>query len=177
MKRIKEYDAVFIGNKVVVSRPALSSTLFNRGSFGAFVNGKLELSLEEAVYLHQKKELKIYNEKGKLFKLSELVELAKKKQKRFWVRYLVFSDLRNMGYLPKTAFKYGGDFRVYNKGAVPGKEHAEWILYCSDEHDSVSLLNFSAMNRVAHSVRKRLLMGVVDDEGSVTYYEVNWVRM
>ena len=34
--------------------------------------------VEESAGLHQKKELKIYNEKGKLFKLSELVELAKK---------------------------------------------------------------------------------------------------
>ena len=173
----KEYIAVFAGNKVVVNDQAISSTLSNKGSFGSFVNGKLELSLEEAVYLNQKKELKIYNSDGKQIRFPELVELARRKQKRFWLRYLVFTDLRNLGYIPKTAFKYGGDFRVYNKGTTPGKEHAEWILYCSDEHESVSMLNFSAMNRVAHSVRKKLLIGVVDDEGSVTYYEINWVRM
>ena len=177
MKKPKKQQTLFVGSKVIVSDQAMASTLFNKGNFGAFVNGKLELSIEEAVYLNEKKELKIYDKAGKELKFDTLVTLAKRKQKRFWVRYLVFSDLKNMGYLPKTAFKYGGDFRVYNKGSIPGKEHAEWILYCSDEHESLPLLNFSAMNRVAHSVRKRLLMGVVDDEGSVTYYEVNWVRM
>ncbi|MEM0142748.1 MAG: tRNA-intron lyase [Candidatus Parvarchaeum sp.] len=176
MEKIKR-EAVFAGSKVIVEDPALASTLFNKGNFGVFINGKLELSIEEAVYLNEKKELKIYQDKGKELRFREIINLAKRKQKRFWTRYLVFSDLRNQGYLPKTAFKYGGDFRVYNKGSTPGKEHAEWILYCSDEHESLTLLNFSAMNRVAHSVRKRLLMGVVDDEGSVTYYEVNWVRM
>jgi tRNA-intron endonuclease len=177
MKKTKEKETIFVGSKVIINDQALASTFSNKGNFGAFVNGKLELSIEEAVYLNERKELKIYDKKGKELKFHELLEMAKKKQKRFWIRYLVFTDLRNMGYLPKTAFKYGGDFRVYNKGSIPGKEHAEWILYCSDEHESLTMLNFSAMNRVAHSVRKRLLMGVVDDEGSVTYYEVNWVRM
>lgn len=177
MKQVKRQLTLFVGNKVVVTDQALASTLFNKGNFGAFINGKLELSIEEAIYLNEKKALKIYNKEGKELKFRELIEIARRKQKRFWTRYLVFSDLRSMGYLPKTAFKYGGDFRVYNKGAIPGKEHAEWLLYCSDEHESLPLLNFSAMNRVAHSVRKRLLIGIVDDEGSITYYEVNWVRM
>jgi tRNA-intron endonuclease len=177
MKKVKKPQTLFVGSKVIVSDQALASTLFNKGNFGTFVDGNLVLSIEEAVYLNQKKELKIYDTDGKELKFNELINLAKKRQKRFWIRYLVFSDLKNNGYLPKTAFKYGGDFRVYNKGSIPGKEHAEWILYCSDEHESLPLLNFSAMNRVAHSVRKKLLMGVVDDEESVTYYEVNWVRM
>ena len=177
MKKTIENKTVLTGDKVIVNDPALSSTLSNKGSFGSFVDGRLELSIEEAAYLVQKKELKIYDRNGNLFKPAQFINAAAKKQKRFWLRYLVFRDLRELGYIPKTAFKYGGDFRVYNKGSTPGKEHAYWILYCSNEHEIVSMLNFSAMNRVAHSVRKKLLMGVVDDEGSVTYYEINWVRM
>ncbi len=177
MKKKIEPLAVLIGSKVIVNDNALSSTLSNKGNFGSFVNGKMELSIEEALYLSQHKELKIYDKKGKEIKFQQFAEMAEKKQKRFFLRYAVFSDLRNLGYIPKTAFKYGGDFRVYNKGSTPGKEHAEWILYCLNEHEGITMLNFSAMNRVAHSVRKKLLIGVVDDEASVTYYEINWVRM
>ncbi len=177
MKNKKEFPAILAENKVVINDAALGSTFSNKGSFGSFVNGKLELSLEEALYLSYKKELKIYGIDGKQIKISELLKFASKKQRRFWLRYMVFSDLRNQGYIPKTAFKYGGDFRVYNKGATIGKEHAEWILYCSSEHESITMRSFSAMNRVAHSVRKKLLIGIADDEGSVTYYEINWVRM
>ena len=119
--------------------------------------------------------LETYEENG-VEKIKEVLN-ACAKIKGVSIRYLVFTDLRNMGYLPKTAFKYGGDFRVYNKGATIGKEHAEWILYCSSEHESITMRSFSAMNRVAHSVRKKLLIGIADDEGSVTYYEINWVRM
>ena len=164
MKKVKKPQTLFVGSKVIVSDQGLASTLFNKGNFGTFVDGNLVLSIEEAVYLNQKKELKF----------NELINLAKKRQKRFWIRYLVFSDLKNNGYLPKTAFKYGGDFRVYDKGSVPGKEHALWILYAGSEHESMPLLSFSAMNRVAHSVKKSVLLGIVDEEGSVTYYEINW---
>ena len=176
MERKKE-KTVLISDKVFINDPVLSSKVFNKGMFGSFVDGKLELSLEEALYLMQKKELNIYSIDGKKLSYSNFIKKSVKRQKRFVLRYTVFRDLREQGYIVKTAFKYGGDFRVYNKGAIPGKEHAEWILYCSNEHDSMSVMNFSAMNRVAHSVKKKLLMGVVDDEGSVTYYEINWVRM
>jgi tRNA splicing endonuclease len=35
---------------------------------------------------------------------------------------------------------------------------------------------FSAKNRVAHSTKKHLMIGVVDDEGDVSYWEVRWLR-
>ena len=80
MKKTKEQQTVFVGSKVIVSDQALASTLSNKGSFGTFVNGKLELSIEEAVYLNERKELKIYDKKGKELKFHELLEMAKKKQ-------------------------------------------------------------------------------------------------
>ncbi|MBW2998063.1 tRNA-intron lyase, partial [Candidatus Woesearchaeota archaeon] len=36
--------------------------------------------------------------------------------------------------------------------------------------------SFSAKNRVAHSTKKRLMIGTVDDEGDVTYWEVKWIK-
>lgn len=161
-------------DKVVVFDSKTASRFYNKGRFGAFKDGKLELSLEEALYLKANKGLEIYNSKGKRMSTKAFIKAAEKLEKKFGVRYAVFRDMRSMGYVLKTAFKYGGDFRVYDKGKVPGKEHALWILYAGSEHESIPLLSFSAMNRVAHSVKKSVLMGIVDEEGSVTYYEINW---
>ncbi len=168
---------IMVGNKVIVYEPKLASRIANKGSFGQFIGGKLELSLEEAAYLREDRELEVFDANGRKLSEKAFMSLCERRQKRFLLRYKVFKDLKTAGYILKTAFKYGGDFRVYNKGDVPGKTHSEWILYAVNEHEAISFLTFAAINRVAHSVRKRILFGVVDDEDSVTYYEVTWVRM
>ena len=72
--------------------------------------------------------------------------------------------------------KFGADFRVYDKGIKPGEDHAKWIVYPVKESDAITWYEFSAKNRVAHSTKKNLLIGVVDGEGDVTYYEISWKR-
>ncbi|MBU3941057.1 MAG: tRNA-intron lyase, partial [Nanoarchaeota archaeon] len=49
-------------------------------------------------------------------------------------------------------------------------------LYAIHEGASLTWHEFSAKNRVAHSTKKNLLIGIVDEENDVTYYEVKWVR-
>jgi tRNA-intron endonuclease len=169
--------ATIFKNSMVVFDQALASRLFNKGYFGSFLDGKLELSLEEALYLKEKKGLKLLNERGRILSTQSFMRIAERIQKRFSIRYRVFKDMRDGGYILKTAFKYGGDFRVYNKGDTPGKAHAMWILYAADEHESMRFLSFAAMSRVVHSVKKKLLIGIVDDEGSVTYYEMRWMKL
>ena len=90
--------------------------------------------------------------------------------------YTVFADLRRRGYTVKTALKYGADFRVYNRGDNPGKQHARWLLYVSRERGSCSWRTFAAQNRVAHSAKKSMLFAVVDDEDDITYWEARWLR-
>ena len=169
--------ATILKNGAIVFDQALASRLFNKGYFGSFSDGRLELSLEEALYLKEKRGLKLLNEHGKALSAQGFMRIAERRQKRFSVRYRVFKDMRGEGYILKTAFKYGGDFRVYNKGDHPGKAHAMWILYAAGEHESMRFLSFAAMSRVVHSVKKKLLIGIVDDEGSVTYYEMRWMRV
>ena len=102
--------------------------------------------------------------------------MASKLEKDFWVRYIVFRDMRNRGYLVKTALKFGADFRVYDRGIKPGDDHAKWILFPVSESKGFTWYTFSAMNRVAHSTRKNLLVGIVDSENDVTYYEISWTK-
>jgi len=92
------------------------------------------------------------------------------------VRFCVYKDLRNRGYIIKTALKFGADFRVYDRGVKPGEDHAKWIVYPVYESSTLTWYEFAAKNRVAHSTKKRLLIGVVDDENSVSYWEVRWIR-
>ncbi len=143
--------------------------------FGFREGKKLYLSLIEAAYLCEKKKLKIYLN-DKLVEFDEFVNYSLNVIDRFLPKYLVYKDLKGRGYLVKTAFKYGADFRVYEKGATPGREHSKWIVFVVTQDDALYWNQIASMVRVAHSVKKDLLIGVVDEEGDVTYYVFDWIK-
>ncbi len=136
---------------------------------------KLYLSLIEAAYLIEKKKIKVYL-RDEPIDLSNFIDYASKIIERFVPKYLVYKDLRKRGYVVKTAFKYGADFRVYEKGATPGREHSKWIVFVVMQDDAIYWNQIASMVRVAHSVKKELLIGVVDEEGDVTYYAFDWIK-
>ncbi len=167
---------ILIKKEVIIDNEKEASSLYNRGKFGTLEKNKLILSLIEALYLMEKNAIKIIDYKRKNMSVKSFIQRASKAEPKFYIRYLVYKDIRSRGYITKTAFKYGADFRVYERGGEPGKTHAPWILYAVSESETFDWRKFAAMNRVAHSVRKKLLVGIVDDEGDVTYYEIKWKR-
>ena len=163
--------------KVITESNDEAREFYNQSRFGNLAeSGKVELSLLEALYLFEKGKLIIKSEAGRKISFESYLRKAKKVEPNFWVRYCVFKDMRNRGYIIKTALKFGADFRVYDRGIKPGEDHAKWVVFPVHEGSTLTWHDFSAKNRVAHSTKKRLLMGIVDDEGDVTYYEIKWVR-
>jgi len=151
--------------------------LYNQSRYGILLeDGKVQLSLPEALYLIEKKRLNVVDGRNKEMSFDAFLKKAKKSKPNFWIRYSVFKDIRNRGYIIKTALKFGADFRVYDRGIKPGEDHAKWIVYPVHEGESLTWHDFSAKNRVAHSTKKKLLVGCVDEEGDVTYWEIRWVR-
>ncbi len=120
--------------------------------------------------------MQVLDSKNKEVSFETFLKKAKKFQPKFLTRYAVYKDMRNRGYIVKTALKFGADYRVYDRGVKPGEDHAKWILYPVAESEAETWYNFSAKNRVAHSTRKKLLIGIVDAEGDVTYYSIKWEK-
>jgi len=175
-KRIKKFQISLVGYRLTSDKKDEALALYHQSRFGEVVDNKLQYSLVEGLYLLEKKKAKIVDSKNKAVKVDGFLRKARKKDKNFWVKYSVFKDMRNRGYIVKTALKFGADFRVYGRGIKPGEDHAKWILYPVHEGTTFSWYEFSAKNRVAHSTRKSLLLGIVDDESDVTYYTVSWLR-
>jgi len=176
-EKTKKIRAELAGDRVLTEVSDASRELYNQGRYGIMLdNGKLQLSLIEGLYLMEKNTIEIYKIKTKKIDFDEFSKKAKKQEPNFWVRFCVFKDIRNRGYIIKTALKFGADFRVYDRGVKPGEDHAKWIVYPVYESSTLTWYEFAAKNRVAHSTRKRLLIGVVDDENSVSYWEVRWMR-
>lgn len=167
---------VVMGERVITENSDPARELYSQSRYGVLLeNGKVQMSLLEALYLMEKGKLIIGTKKKKMG-TEEFIKKAKKIVKEFWIRYCVFKDLRTRGYIVKTALKFGADFRVYDRGVKPGEDHARWIVYPVHESASLTWQEFAAKNRVAHSTRKRLLLGVVDEEGEVSYWESRWLR-
>lgn len=169
-------QAVLSDSRVITELSAQVSELYEQSRFGTLLkDGRVELSFLEALYLMEKERLVIVNNRGKPLKYEQFFKKAKK-EKHFWPRYCTFRDIRDRGYIIKTALKFGADFRVYERGVKPGDDHAKWIVFPVKETEHLTWYDFAAKNRVAHSTKKRLLIAIVDEEGDVTYYEIRWLR-
>ena len=173
----KVVKALVEGDGIRTENADLARELFTKGQFGALLDdGRVQLSPVETVYLAAKKRLQLVDARGKRVSLDSFILQVRRKDKNFWVRYAAFKDLRDRGYIVKTALKFGADFRVYDRGVKPGEDHARWIAFPVSEHATLTWRDFSSKNRVAHSTKKSLLICVVDDEGDVSYWDARWLR-
>ncbi|MBW3011148.1 tRNA-intron lyase [Candidatus Woesearchaeota archaeon] len=175
-KRKPELKAKLISERVLVEASDQARELYNQGRYGIILdNGELQLNLIEALFLLEKGKIKIMSGRKKMT-AQTLIKSHEEQDPNFWVRYVVYRDFRNRGYIISTALKFGADFRVYDRGMKPGNGHAKWLVFPVSEDKVLSWYEFAAKNRVATSTKKRLLIGIVDKENDVTYYEIRWMR-
>jgi len=169
--------SIYQNEKIITENSDDAREFYNQSRFGVIRGDeKVELSLIEALYLVEKKRLVVLDGRKKEMLFDKLLKKASKTEPNILTRYSVFKDMRDRGYIVKTALKFGADFRVYNRGVKPGEDHARWVVYPVKEGSTLTWHEFTSKNRVAHSTKKRLMIGIVDDEGDVTYYEIKWVR-
>lgn len=173
-EKVKKWKGELNETEVTVWENA--EELFENGYYGKLMSSDsgeyLSLSLVEALYLVKKRKLSI----GLSFK--KFYEYCLNVDKRFRERYYVYQDLRDRGFLVKTGFKFGCDFRVYEKGVKlkrgpkTQKEHTKWIVFAVPEDYTCSFQELSRAVRLAHNIRARMLWAILDNENDITYYEV-----
>lgn len=171
MEKIRAY---LVGNLISSNSPEAFS-LYRKSRFGEPLGEKVQYSLSESLFLVEKNKIDIF-QKNKKISFGDLMKKFYLMDRRIHLKYPVFKDLRERGYIVKTALKFGADFRVYEKGTKPGEKHAKWVVFCDQESKRLTWHEFSAKNRVAHSTKKNLLLAIVDEEGDISYYEVKWIK-
>ena len=171
---MEKIHAHLVGD-IISSNSSEAHTMYNKSHFGENKEGKIIYSIPEVIFLVEKKKMEVFSSKKELTE-KDLMKKFQKYDKKIQIKYPVFKDLREKGYVVKTALKFGAEFRVYDKGSKPGEEHAKWIVFTDYESNKTSWHDFSAKNRVAHSTKKNLLLAIVDEEGDITYYEVKWLK-
>ena len=170
----KAVECRLLENKLVIAK-GFDELL--QKSYGKHEDRGLELSFVEALYLLEKGRVAV-KKSGKKLGFHELMEFGLERDKRLHEKFIVYRDIRDRGFVAKTGFKFGCDFRVYQRGVSVKKgpkaasEHTKWIVYTVPEDYACSFAELSRAVRLAHSIRAQMLWAIVDNEDDVTYFEV-----
>lgn len=162
--------SILLDDKVMLRDKRLGDTL-RQGGFGEQKERELVLDLFEALYLLGKNKIELENAQGKKVSEEELTKHASKEIKGFYIKYQVFHDLRERGFVVKTGFKFGFDFRVYPRGKKPGEAHSQWCIHVATQNDKFSHIDLSRMVRLASNLKTKFLIAVTDSENEINYYE------
>jgi len=173
---MKEKIKASLFSESISSNTKAAHDAYEQSRWGEKSGEKIVYLKEEALYLMQKHSLACLDIKGRELIPEELHKRCSKLDKRFPLKFSAFKDLRDKGYIVKSALKFGADFRVYKKSESIEENHSKWIVFVSKESDRLTWHDFAAKSRVAHSTKKNLLIAIVDGEEAVSYYEVTWTK-
>lgn len=157
---------------VLVSSPESIEELASRG-YGTPKNKKLILTLYEALFLHSKGIVAVKDNKTrKKIDFQQLLSRYQTLDENAWAKYLIYRDLRSRGYVAREGFGLGMDFRVYERGEY-GTATAKNLVLGLQEGQPVSMEDLIRALRHAHSLKKHLVLAVLNRRGEVVYYSLS----
>ena len=175
---IATVDAIYRTGKVYLDDTPTAQILHDKAYFGTKVSGnRLELECLEAILLQERKRINIYTESHELITKEKLFELAAHTDDRVWVKYLVYRDLRQRGYIVRMGYGDGIDFRVYPRGSAREEDIAKFFIFILPEGDPVRLDILDRITRQTVQARKELILAIIDRLGDPTYYELEQFRL
>ena len=160
----------------LVSSPEDIEELSSRG-YGVPENEGLMLTFYEALFLLGKGIIEVKNEKtGEKVNFQTLLQRFQSIDENAWARYLIYRDLRSRGYVAREGFGLGIDFRVYERGEY-GKETAKYLIFGIQEGQPVSMEELARSLRDVQSLKKRLVLAVINRRGEVVYYSLSQLTL
>lgn len=170
---------IYLQQERIFSNSQKAIALQNKSNIGELKDGKVIYSPSEAYYLFETNKSDILKN-NKLLTEQIILKLFSK-DKNFIIKYLVYKNLKNKGYIVKAGIKFGEEFRVYcnpkkSKDFSACPPHAKWIVYPLKAEIKITWKDFISKARVAHGTGKKLLLAIVDSEEDIIYYEVDWIK-
>ena len=161
-------DATLMDDRLLVWEPPES--LYEGGFFGQRLAGRnadsgpLQLSLLEAAYLADRGSLEL--DLATVQGHAEAIE-----GERFRRRYAAYESLRAAGAVPKSGFKFGADFRVYEEfDGVSDLGHSDKLVRVVEPDHEFLPRELSLDVRLAGGVRKRMVFALTEPTG-----EIDWL--
>lgn len=164
------WNATADGRGVYVPYKSELMELRDRG-FGDLKNGKLAFTPYESFYLLEKQKIRVLA-KGteKELELRDLVKKFSIGKPEIWIKYLVYRDLRDRGYIVRESRK-AFDFDIYGKGPL---RRLISIVY---EGGEASLRKLGNLLQISDREKKELILAVVDRRTDVVYYTLSSLKV
>ncbi|HTT14887.1 MAG TPA: tRNA-intron lyase [Thermoplasmata archaeon] len=157
---------------VAVADAAEASQVYGKGYFGSPTSGGgLALDRYESVYLAEMGRLAVADAKGADVAWPVVYRRAVRVDPEFPVRYLVYRDLRQRGYVVRASPPPVA-FAVLPRGGTLHKTPSRFWVEALSERVPFDLARLFELAERAQTAKKLLLIGVVDEESDLTYYRV-----
>lgn len=180
---IKLQGILQAGSTKVVASEDEATAFYEQSYYGTLEEDKgLCLEPEEALLLFERKRLEITlisseGAENKLLTAGELVQIFSENDPLFWVRYQVYKDLRNRGYVVRLGYGQFAPYRLYPRGSSAKNSVSKKLVYPLGEGDHLDIERLDQIVGNARISRKDLLLGVVDRLGDVTYYQASQLEL
>lgn len=166
---------ILAGKGVKVSKKQNVDELSSRG-YGVAEKGELLLSFYEALYLVDKGLLQVEEKIGRTTDFQKLLRCYEEVDENAWAKYLAYRDLRSRGYVVREGFGLGVDFRVYDRGEY-SKDTAKYLILSIQEGKPISLEDLAKALQQSQSLKKELILTVMNRRGEVVYYSVSQLTL
>lgn len=160
---------------VTIAKKQEADELSSRG-YGVSEDGALLLTFCEALYLVDKSMLEVEDKKHGKADFQKLLKCYENIDENAWVRYLAYRDLRSRGYVVREGFGLGVDFRVYERGEY-SRDTARYLVLSIQEGKPISLEDLSNVTLQCQSLKKELILAVMNRRGEVTYYSISQINL
>jgi len=157
---------------VQIDDPSEAGQVYGKGFFGTPVSGGgLTLDRYESTYLAEMGRVDLRGRSTRPVRWPTVFRRAVRADPGFAVRYLVYRDLRQRGYVvraspPPVAFS------VLPRGGILHKTPSRYWVEAISERVPFDLARLFDLAERAQSAKKLLLLGLVDEESDLTYYRV-----
>jgi len=176
--------AELIENRLVVWSIEDSRKLFASGFFGKPIgipkpkqnefDVPIILDLLEGYYLASKSQIQVMRD-GKKMSMQALLKICKDNVFQFSEKLLVYTRLRDAGFVVSPGIKFGADFAAYEKG--PGIDHAPYLVKVSPASVKMTATDIVLAGRLATTVRKQFIIAIPDlEKGQVSFLGFDWWR-
>jgi len=161
-------DAKVFGTTVIAEHDAAAA--LEQAWFGTRLDAeRLMLSPTETVFLAGRGMLRCG---GGPASLDTYIEASMASDADLRAKLAAYTHLRDLGYIPRTGYKFGHHFRVYSGKST----HSEMLVHALDADAGMPMSVISRSVRLAHSVRKKMLFACTH-ENTVCYIEFARIKL
>ena len=166
---------LLVENGVKVSEKEGIDALSSRG-YGVAKDDDFLLTFYDGLYLLDKGNMEIEDGKSETVNFQGLLQHYGVVDENAWAKYLTYRDLRSRGYVVRRGFGLGIDFRVYERGGY-GEETAKLLVLSMQEGKPKSLEDLTRVLRQCQSLKKELVLAVMNRRGEIVYYSVSQLTL